>query len=702
MERPVSQRTRILINIILIVVMILTLGVNTFVNYRWGCESLNIDTNENVSNFELWLNQKAEVIELMSISFGGKPQLVEAARAKQGNPMFDAIKMDNTVTDIYIANADFPEKIIYHNEHEALDKDFSLKDCDWYTGAIDAGGQIYLSEPFDNKYTGTTCITMSKMVTTPPNGDFICVAAVDFEVNSIADFFAFSAAGSGGYAVLVSPTQTICYHPNPEYMLKDGQLTNVYDTECGSILDSETPSKLYDYDHSFMIALAKEGMYGYSVITVESILYVFRNIFIFDFLIFLLILFALIRINRRITILFKWQEDTRAQLEASYQEALENGKQKTDFLALMSHEIRTPINVILGMNEMILRESEKDSINKYANDIKTAGNTLLTLINGILDFSKLEQKKTEIIPVVYKTTELVSYLDSMIRSKAEEKNLEFIMDVDESIPTALLGDDIRIKQIIINLLTNAVKYTEKGSVKCVLTGVNDGFSYYLHVEVIDTGIGIKPEDKSKLFDSFARINDEKTRAIEGSGLGISIVEGLLNLMNSNLEIESEYGKGSNFSFTVKQEISDSTPIGKLDHKRVSEPQNLSVEFETYPNAKVLVVDDNKINLMVSEALMKRNEVQVDKAISGKMCIEMALKKEYDIIFLDHMMPEMDGIDTLVALRANENFSKKTKIVILTANALEGARQKYIDRGFDDYLSKPIDPALLEEIFKKFL
>ena len=391
------------------------------------------------------------------------------------------------------------------------------------------------------------------------------------------------------------------------------------------------------------------------------------------------------------------------ELEEQKRIADNANKAKSSFLANMSHEIRTPINAVLGMDEMILRESKEKEVLGYARDIKTAGRTLLSLINDILDFSKIEEGKMEILPIQYEVSSVVNDLVNMTRDRASAKGLKFEVNVDKNIPHLLLGDEIRIKQVVLNLLTNAVKYTEKGKV-----GLNVGFNKKsddeigLTFKVTDTGIGIKEEDIQKLFSPFSRIEEKRNRTIEGTGLGMSIVKQLLSLMNSKLEVESVYGEGSEFSFEIAQKVIKWEPVGDVAARFDEEASKGKTYHELFraPEAKILVVDDTEMNLTVIENLLKRTQIKIDKATSGRDALNLARDKKYDIIFIDHMMPDMDGIETLKHMK--EETDEEGVYIALTANAVSGAREMYLEAGFVDYMSKPVDGERLEELLKFYL
>lgn len=388
---------------------------------------------------------------------------------------------------------------------------------------------------------------------------------------------------------------------------------------------------------------------------------------------------------------------------------------KSRFLSNMSHEIRTPINAVLGMNEMILRESQDSQILSYASNIQSSGKTLLFLINDILDLSKIESGKMEIIPAEYNVSDLVLDLWNVIYLRAKEKGLELCVDLDETLPSVLYGDDVRIKQIATNLLTNAVKYTPKGSVVLKIAyekqkneiaekDSSDKEGILLIISVKDTGMGIRKEDMDSLFESFQRLDEKENRNIEGTGLGMSITLSLLKMMGGDLKVESVYHKGSVFTAVIPQQIVEDAPVGSFKRMQNHLQQKRSRQGNfTAPQARVLVVDDNAMNLTVFKALLKRTKLQIVTADSGKQCLDMIQKQEFHIIFMDHMMPEMDGIETLHAMnRLDTHKNKNTPVLALTANAVAGAREQYLSEGFCDFLTKPIDAELLERIICEYL
>ena len=396
------------------------------------------------------------------------------------------------------------------------------------------------------------------------------------------------------------------------------------------------------------------------------------------------------------------------KLSEAAQQANQANEAKTYFLSTMSHDIRTPMNAILGLNEMVLRDTKDDEIKVYAESIRASGNTLLGIINDILDLSKIEAGKMEIINVEYSFASLLNDLVNMMQKRAEDKGLSLHLDIDRDIPMMLYGDEIRIKQVLINILSNAVKYTNQGSISFSAhahKAPDKPDSVLLAFSVADTGIGIKPEDLNRLFIAFERIDEKKNRSIEGTGLGMTIVQRFLDMMGSHLEVESEYGKGSVFSFELAQKVVKWEPIGDFEEafrRSLIEQANYHEKF-TAPEARVLVVDDTPVNLTVFVNLLKRTGLQIDTAESGDACISLFTRNHYDVIFLDHMMPDKDGIETLAEMKAlTDTPNTGTPVICLTANAISGMREMYTNAGFDDYLTKPIDAERLEMMLLQYL
>ncbi len=399
---------------------------------------------------------------------------------------------------------------------------------------------------------------------------------------------------------------------------------------------------------------------------------------------------------------------------------------KSDFLANMSHEIRTPINAVLGMNEMILRESQQardsadlskqeekalfNDIISYSSNIESAGRSLLSIINDILDFSKIESGKMDIVEAGYQLSSVLNDVSNMIYFRVKNKDLDYIVDVDPTIPDGLYGDEMRIRQVIINVLNNAVKYTEKGSVRlqiCVDKEAQTTLdqSICLRISVTDTGIGIRQEDIGKLFTKFQRADLRRNSTVEGTGLGLAITRNLLEMMGGTIAVQSVYGEGSTFTITLPQKVVTTEPIGDFEEKYRRSLKETRAYRESFhaPDARVLVVDDTRMNLTVAVSLLKNTEIEIDTAVSGAEAISLCQRLRYDLILMDQRMPEMDGNEAMHRIHAQpDGANRDTPFICLTADAVSGARERYLAEGFADYLTKPIDSHALEGMLLKHL
>ena len=383
-------------------------------------------------------------------------------------------------------------------------------------------------------------------------------------------------------------------------------------------------------------------------------------------------------------------------LNAAKDQAEKANRAKTDFLSNMSHEIRTPLNAIVGFSECMLDSNDLKETKEYAGDIVDASKQLLEIVNGILDISKIEANKVEIIPKNYNPREVFDGLRKLILPRIKEKPIEFKMNFSPDLPGILRGDVSKVKQVILNILTNAAKYTDKGEIIFNVNCINrlDTKTCLMYISVKDTGRGIKKDKLETIFGKFERIDEDKNTTTEGTGLGLAITKGLVDLMGGRITVFSKYGEGSTFRVYLEQEIINM----EIPQKENNDDEEII--YYNYNNKKVLIVDDSKMNLKVAETLMKPYNFNIDTAINGLEAIEKVNNQKYDLIFMDIMMPKMNGVETLYKLREHEDFT--TPVIALTADAIEGTDEKYLNMGFNSYLSKPIDRKLLNKVINKYL
>ena len=692
------RKSRTFIVILFVLAMLSNLAVSTAMGYVCGASNMRLQLDEYYVDLNTWTNNQSGLLDMFANCIEADPSILDDydSCVKWLN---DIASNYPDISVCYMTNPHKEHTVIMNNGWQP-DSDWHVEDRQWYKDTVKSESGFNISAPYRDEQTNSYCITFSKVVY-GKNNEFLGVFGIDFFMDQLIGIFGDDSSADS-YAFLADSDGNILNHPNQAYEMTADKSVNIADTNYRKIQALVADPGFRDYNGKLSTAIKSTaqntGFTLYIVCDWWSVYGTFVIVTIVNaFILIICILIVLVMINR----IINWQNDVNDKLMESVSRADAAGKAKSQFLAQMSHEIRTPINAVIGMDEMILRESNDPKIQEYATNINTAGKTLLELVNGILDFSKLEEGKMEIVPVKYKIVPLIEEMYNLIIDKAEKKGLSLEFDVDPNLPTSLFGDDVRIKQVISNILTNAVKYTHEGSVKMTVTGsYKNEEEYILHISVKDTGIGIREEDMDKLFQSFQRLDVEKNRNIEGTGLGISIIHGLLTRMGSELKVTSIYGEGSEFSFDLDQKIIDKTPVGKFDRSGIVIEESKQVTLNA-SNAEVLVVDDNDMNLKVAKGLLSLFGIIPDLAASGKECISMAQVKRYDIIFLDHMMPGMDGITTLKNL-VKEELVFDTPVICLTANAVAGTREKYIQEGFNEYLAKPIEVKELEIILERFL
>ena len=697
----VSKVSRIGITAMIIAAMVFSLIICVSTTKSWGDTKMSREVDSYEHQLTNWTEKHRSILSMFVNLISAHPELMDDYPAAVAY-LNDLAKHYPEISVCYMANPYKQHQVIMNNGWESPDPTWQVNRRQWYIDTIKSESGFNISAPYFDDQTGLYCVTFSQIVYGADN-EFLGIFAIDFFLDKLIQILDESYTPDG-YAFLVDRNGIILNHPNNNYQLAPERMTKLTATEYADV-ESDKVKFISDFRGEFCACLSKiNPVSNFSVVVVGSAWNVYGNIVGLVGLFCLLLVACIFGVHTLMTRLITWQDSVNLQLQRASESASAANRAKSSFLAQMSHEIRTPINAVLGMNEMILRESKDADILDYSANIAAAGRTLLTLINSILDFSKIEDGKMEIIPVRYDTLILIDDLSNMIFDKANKKGLEFKTEIAENLPKTLYGDDVRVRQIITNILSNAVKYTHSGGITLSMSGeVADADTFILNVKVTDTGIGIRAEDMEKLFDSFRRLDEEKNRNIEGTGLGISIVQKLLAMMGSKLEVSSVYGEGSTFSFSLEQKIIDKNPIGNYaEHHGIKFSGDDDKKFLHAHGAKVLAVDDNILNLKVIRGLLKRNEIFPDLAESGKQCIEMAKKNFYHIIFLDNMMPGMNGVETLKHLQSEKILSEQTKVIMLTASAIAGMKETYLREGFDDYLSKPIEVSELEEILAKHL
>ena len=701
--KGMNKRFRTMILAFMILVMIISLYTNISATCRWGNVLMQSEAEKYEFQLSEWVNTQKSILDMFASVISTHPEMLDDY---EGTVDFlNRITVQYPEISVtYMTNPSL-EHTVYMNNGWEPDPDWHVEERQWYIDTLASETGWSISAPYYDEQTGGYCVTISERVYDAETGEFLGNFGIDFFMDKLVEILGDSYSDSG-YAFLVDTEGDIINHPYGSYQMSQDTKTNVSELPYGEIkADGMSTNIFRDYDGSFRILIAaRNDDSKFTVYVVSGIWTIYRRVLVYGFVCLTTFLVCIILVYRLLSDLIRWQDETNRQMKEAADAAIAAGKAKSQFLAQMSHEIRTPINAVLGMNEMILRESSDENILDYAANIQSAGRTLLSIINSILDFSKIEDGKMEIIPVKYDIASMINNLVNSIAERARDKSLDFIVDVDEKLPSVLLGDDVRITQVIMNLLTNAVKYTEEGKVTLsIKEGKRDANFVYLDVQVKDTGIGIREEDMIKLFESFERLEEKRNRNIEGTGLGMSIVTKLLEMMDSELHVESVYGVGSVFSFCLRQSIVDAHPIGDyVKRLERSKGQSEEVTHLYAPKARVLVVDDNAMNLKVVKNLMKLNGIVPDQVLSGMEAIEMIRRKNYDIVFLDHMMPKMDGIETLAKIKEEHLKAEGMTIIALTANAVVGAKEIYLQAGFDDYLSKPIEVDRLEKKLAKYL
>ncbi len=693
-----TQNRRILVGVmvVLCIAMVISLVLSTTVLTRSANEKMKAETGGYSNELKVWIAEQKSILDMYVSYISADPRILEDYEGCV-RWLADVTKDYDSISVSYMTNPEAEHTVIMNNGWQP-EPGWKVEDRQWFMDSMasEAADGFNISSPYYDEQTGLYCVTMSERVYNG-SGDFIGIFGIDFYLDKLTEILSESYTDQS-YAFLVDCDGNIINHPDKEYELNNNGGYSAEKAGYLEILYSDHPVSFTDYDGTYAVAMSTlEENSQFFIVLVKNWNQAYGAVISYNLLFVIIFGICMLGILYFLRSLMRWQEETNDKLQESAEQAKKADEAKSQFLTQMSHEIRTPINAVLGMDEMILRETNSEAVKGYAKDIQNAGNSLLVLINDILDLSKIESGKITLIPEIYELSDVLTGVVQMIRFRAEAKNIQFITEIDADIPGMLCGDDVRIKQVITNLLTNAVKYTPAGCVWFRVKGKRDGDYEDLYIEVEDTGIGIRDEDIPRIFRNFERIDDEQTHHIEGTGLGISITQKLLGLMHSKLEVESSYGHGSKFYFTIRQQIIDSTPVGNVEEllKEKAEGTNARELFYA-PSAKILLVDDNDLNRRVLCGLLKDTGVQVTEASSGAECLKIAEKTHFHMIFMDHMMPEMDGIETFRRLKRECDINATTPVYILTANAIAGAKEQYLEEGFNGYLTKPVDAEKIEK------
>jgi len=578
-------------------------------------------------------------------------------------------------------------------------------DRPWYQGAVAAGGEVAVTSPYRSLRSKELVITFSQAIF-DDNGERIAVVGLNMQISEIGDNIINIALDSGGYGMLIDPELTIIAHANPDFIGRD-----IYDPELPLMvfLDDIAAGKNIEGE-SFVNWMGEETIiylrhlpndWYVGLLTPRGPYYQSVN----DMMIILSLLGAALAAALILILI---------QIDRAKDRASEESRQKSAFLANMSHEIRTPLNAVIGLSELVLETDEWNGESKYKlEQINNAGRTLLSTVNDILDISKIESGKFELVPVTYDIPSVLNDASTQSILHMGEKAIEFKMNISENLPTKLFGDELRIKQILNNLLTNALKYTREGTVELTADCVREGDSVWLTFKVSDTGIGIKQENMAMLFNDYAQMDLPANRKIVGTGLGLSIAKRLVELMDGQITAESSYGKGSVFTVRLLQKHVTDDMIGhdvveSLKSFHYSEDKRKSFSTTkrlSLPYARVLIVDDVVTNLDVAKGLMKPYQMEVDCVTSGWEAVEAVYNDNirYNAIFMDHMMPGIDGIEATRLIREiGTEYAKNVPIIALTANAIVGNEEIFLNKGFQAFVSKPIEISRLDAVIKEWI
>ncbi|MDR3075989.1 MAG: response regulator [Synergistaceae bacterium] len=623
------------------------------------------------------------------INRGGGPEEIQAVLKMSA----DAFGSQRDIKDVFLSVYGFIDGNYLDGTDWIPGEFYSPKTAPWFRGAIIQDG-IYHSKPYVNPRTDEAVSAVSTVIF-GEDGESHGVLAIDYRLNPIIEQVREYKLGGAGYGILLDDSLNVLTHPESGYAGK-------YVEELPGF--SGMAARLKNSDGSVLIASIKSGgtrdigffsplENGWHLGIVAPFKYYYGDVLrMIPVIAALGIMFA-----AGLCFLLMRLSSARTYLE-------EESRAKSSFLAKMSHEIRTPMNAIIGMSEMAARDYGSPQALEFINEIRRAGARLLSIINDILDFSKVESGNMQITSEPYRTAGLFEDVAAIAKVYIGEKPLSLTVDADPGMPRTLVGDEARVRQILLNLVSNAVKYTNKGFVRLEARSSRLGDGVTVFFRVSDSGIGVEPGNTEALFGDFVRLLDhDGGKHIVGTGLGLPISRSLCRIMGGDITFESEYGKGSTFTATINQGVSDWDPMGVAeDACEAAKPSEPRRGCAVAQNFRILVVDDMETNLAVARGLLSPYKAEITTAASGREAIELAKSADFDMLFIDHMMPEMDGIETARILRALSPHYASAPFVALTANAMAGMREKFLANGFDDYIPKPVEIKKLDEIMGKWM
>jgi signal transduction histidine kinase/CheY-like chemotaxis protein len=650
---------------------------------------------------EAALNQSVSTLKI-AIKNKAKPNDLLEILTKQT----ELYREQKNIKDVFLSVYGYIDGNFLDGAGLILDEYYNPKISPWFRGAILQQG-LYYTKPYKDSRTGQVVSAISTAIY-DDNGESHGVIAIDYLLNPIIKQVTEFSFGGMGYGVLIDSSLNVLSHPIDKYI---GQNIDML-PGCSGLSDKlksikiKDNNKENDKDDIIIEKIVNERVKKIAFFSrLENGWYlgiVSPERFYYSAIYNMIPIIACLGFALAVPLCYLLLSHTAAKYRSQ-----EESRLKSSFLARMSHEIRTPMNAVIGMSDLAIRDyGQPEGLNRLL-EIRRAGKNLMSIINDILDISKIESSTFLLSNKPYELDRLISDVISIINIRTKDKDLDFVVDIDKNIPRGLIGDDTALRQIMLNLLSNAVKYTPKGQVKLLIRGFLQHLEFEpkvnLLITVIDTGVGIQKENMGKLFEDFVRIEQEGHRYIEGTGLGLAIVSNLCKKMEGTVTVESEYGKGSIFTASVFQLINNIEPIGQIDNSLFTLIDNeiFIVPFKA-PNCRVLVVDDNLTNLIIAKGYLEAYDMQITLAQSGNEALSLVQNQDFDIFLIDQMMPEMDGISLMKKLRKNEEDDKKYIILAFTANAINGVRETLIEEGFDDFILKPIEENNLNEILEKFI